>query len=160
MHLPPEVWGPLFWSTMHIVSLGYPDEPSYSEKRAAKEWFNALPHLLPCSICRDHFREVIGALPVETWLDNRKSLIEWVWMVHNKVNEKLGKAQITQEEFYKRYREMADRGLPIPPANPTAKIAEAELTQQYATGAVHATVGIAIAVTVGGLLWMSYRRAT
>ena len=38
MHLPPEIWGPMFWSTLHIVSLAYPEEPTYAEKRAAKEF--------------------------------------------------------------------------------------------------------------------------
>lgn len=157
MHLPPEVWGPIFWATMHLVALGYPDDPSYSEKRAAKEFYNSLPHLLPCPLCREHFREVLQGLPVETWLDNRRSLIEWTWMAHNKVNERLGKPQITQEEFYKRYREMADRGLPIPPASPTAEISDAKLTEQYARGATHAAIGISAAIVVGGLLWMSYK---
>ena len=157
MHLPPEVWGPIVWATMHLVSLGYAEDPSYSEKRAAKDFYNSLPHLLPCSVCREHFREVLKGLPVETWLDNRTSLIEWVWMVHNKVNERLGKAQITQAEFYQRYREMADRGLPVPPASPTAEIADAKLTEQYAQGAAHAAIGIAAVTLVGGLLWMSYK---
>jgi len=142
---------------MHIVSMGYPDEPSYSEKKAAKEWFNALPYLLPCTVCREHFREVVLAMPVETWLDNRKSLISWVWQVHNKVNERLGKPGVTEAEFYKRYQEMADRGLPIPPAAPTSEIADAKLTESYAQGAVHAGTAIAITAVVVGLLWYSYR---
>jgi len=142
---------------MHLVSLGFPADPTYSEKRAAKDFFNAMPHLLPCPVCRDHFREVLSILPVETWLDNRTSLIEWVWMVHNKVNEKLGKPTVTQEDFYQRYREMAERGLPIPPASPTAEIAEAKLTEQYAHGVVHAAIGIGATLVIGTLLWASYR---
>jgi hypothetical protein len=158
MHLPPEVWGPIFWSTLHIVSLGYPDEPTYSEKRAAKEFYGALPHLLPCPVCRDHFREVLQALPVETWLDNRTSLVEWVWMVHNRVNEKLGKAQVTKAAFFDAYRDMAKRGLPVPPANPTAEIADATKQESYVQGASHAVLGIVAIGIVGGLLWASYSK--
>jgi hypothetical protein len=158
MHLPPEIWGPIFWSTMHIVSLGYSDEPTYPEKRAAKEFFNGLQYLLPCSVCRNHFREVIQGLPVETWLDDRKSLVEWVWMVHNQVNQRLGKSTITLDEFYKRYKTMADRGLPVPPAAPTADIHDATLSQSYIQGATHAVVAVAGVAALGTLLWLSYRQ--
>ena len=159
MHIPPEVWGPIFWATLHITSMAYPDSPSYTEKRAAKEFFNALPHLLPCPVCREHFKEILKAMPVETWLDNRTTLTEWVWMAHNRVNERLGKPQLTQAEFVDRYREMADRGLPIPPANPTAEISDAMLTQAWTRGAATATGCVAAAAVVGGLLWLSYRKA-
>ena len=156
MHIPPDVWGPMFWATFHIDSLGYSDEPTYSEKRAAKEFFNAVPFVLPCAVCRDHFTEVLKGLPVETWLDNRKSLTEWVWMVHNRVNARLGKSEITQAEFYKRYNEMAERALPIPPANPTAEISDAMLTAAWTRGATTAAGVIVAAGTIGTLLWWSY----
>ena len=158
MHLPPEIWGPIFWSTFHIISLGYPEDPSYSEKRAAKEFFNGLVYLLPCPICRTHFREVLQLNPVETWLDNRKSLIEWVWTVHNQVNVKLGKPEITMIEFYKRYNEMAVRGLPIPPASPMAEIADAEMHAAWIRGASQTVGGLAALAFVGGLLWASYKK--
>ena len=158
MHLPPEIWGPLFWSTMHIISLAYPDDPTYSEKRAAKELFNAMAHLLPCPVCRSHYKDILQMSPVETWLDDRKSLIEWVWATHNKVNVKLGKPEITLSEFYTRYNEMAERGLPIPPSNPYAEITQAAEEAAWIRGA-STTVGVvAVAAAVGGLLWASYGR--
>jgi hypothetical protein len=157
MHLPPEIWGPIFWAMMHIVSMAYPDDPTYSEKRAAKDLFNALAQLLPCPVCRTHYKETIQKIPVETWLDNRTSLIEWVWMVHNAVNERLGKPTITQTEFFKRYAEMAERGLPIPPSNPQAEITDAAVEAAWIRGASSA-VGVVLAVSiVGGLLWISYK---
>lgn len=156
MHLPPEIWGPMFWSTLHIISLAYPDDPTYSEKRAAKELFNALVYLLPCPVCRSHYKEINQLMPVETWLDNRKSLVEWVWMMHNEVNKKLGKPEITMTEFYKRYNEMADRGLPIPPSNPHAEISDAAVEAAWIRGASTAVATLAVVAAVGGLLWASY----
>jgi len=157
MHLPPEIWGPIFWAMMHILSMAYPDDPTYSEKRAAKDLFNALAQLLPCPVCRSHYKETIQKIPVETWLDNRKSLIEWVWMVHNAVNERLGRPPITQTDFFKRYAEMAERGLPIPPSNPQAEITDAAVEAAWIRGASSAA-GIVLAVSiVGGLLWVSYK---
>ena len=158
MHLPPEIWGPMFWSTLHIVSLAYPEEPTYSEKRAAKEFFNSLVYLLPCPVCRNHFREVLQGSPVDSWLDNRKSLVEWVWSTHNQVNVRLGKGEITMIEFYRRYNEMADRGLPIPPSNPHAEISDAAIQAAWVRGASQAVGTIAVVGIVGGLLWASYRK--
>lgn len=159
MHIPPEVWGPLFWSTLHIMSLAYPDDPTYAEKRAAKEYINALAHLLPCPVCRSHFRDILKQAPVDTWLDNRKSLVEWVWMAHNQVNVKLGKAEISLATFYAHYNEMAERGLPIPPSTPTAEITDAAARAAWIQGAAAAVGAVAVVGAVGGLLWASYRKA-
>ena len=157
MHLPPEVWGPIFWSTMHLVSLAYPDQPTYAEKRAAKEFYNALAYILPCPVCRSHFSEILKGLPVETWLDNRESLVEWVWTVHNRVNQRLGKPETSREEFHRRYKEMAERGLPIPPASPTAEISDAAIDAAWIRGASTTAGVVFAAAVVGGLLWMSYK---
>ena len=157
MHLPPEIWGPMFWSTLHIISLGYPEDPTYSEKRAAKELFNAMVYLLPCPACRSHYKEVLQVNPVESWLDNRKSLTEWVWTTHNQVNLKLGKPEITMTEFYKHYSDMAERGLPIPPSNPQAQISEVESQAAWIRGASTMIGIVAVTAAVGGLLWASYK---
>jgi hypothetical protein len=156
MHLPPEVWGPIFWATFHLVSMAYPETPTYAEKRAAKEFFNSMVHLLPCPVCRDHFREILTAMPVDSWLDDRKSLVEWVWTLHNRVNLRLGKPEITQAEFMERYKEMAERGLPIPPSNPTAELSDSAIRAAQIQGGM-VTVGGLIAIgVVGSLLWLSY----
>ena len=158
MRLPPEVWGPVFWGTLHIVALAYPEEPSYAEKRAAKEFYKSMIFLLPCPACRQHFAEIIEGAPVENWLDNRKSLIEWNVSVHNRVNAKLGKPEISVEDFYKRYQEMADRGLPIPPANPTSEIAEAKMQDIYLRAVLHTTGTLVALGALGALIWYSYKK--
>jgi len=158
MHLPPEIWGPMFWSTLHIVSLAYPEEPTYAEKRAAKEFYNALAHLLPCPVCRDHFREVLQGLPIDSWLDKKGSLTEWVWMAHNQVNKRLGKPEISLADFYDRYRAMAERGLPIPPSSPTAEITDAAVSAAWIQGVLGTLGTIGVLGGVGWLLWASYRR--
>lgn len=142
---------------MHLVSLAYPDQPTYAEKRAAKEFYNALAYILPCPVCRSHFSEILKGLPVETWLDNRESLVEWVWTVHNRVNQRLGKPETSREEFHRCYKEMAERGLPIPPASPTAEISDAAIDAAWIRGASTTAGVVFAAAVVGGLLWMSYK---
>ena len=75
MQFPPSVWGPFFWHTMHIVSLGYPKNPTYNDKKCAKEFYESLTFLIPCSICREHYKEHISKNPLTPFLDSRKDLI-------------------------------------------------------------------------------------
>jgi hypothetical protein len=158
MRLPPEVWGPVFWGTLHIVALAFPDEPSYAEKRAAKEFYKSMAFLLPCPVCRNHFAEILEGAPVENWLDNRKSLIDWTVAAHNRVNVKLGKPEITVEEFYQKYQTMADRGLPIPPANPNAEISETAVHDIYLRALLHISGSLVALGALGALLWYSYKK--
>ncbi len=101
--MPPDVWGPIFWDAMHIVSLAYPVQPSEEDKAGAKAFFESLSVVLPCPICRTHYSEKIKASPVAT--GSKGELIYWVWDIHNQVNTLLGKPTITIEAFLERMRE-------------------------------------------------------
>lgn len=98
MRFPPAVWGPIFWMTIHIVALGYSETPTFAEKRAAKEFFEGLQFLLPCAICREHYREHLTEKPVSPFLDSRKALFSWTVALHNSVNKKLNKPTVTETE--------------------------------------------------------------
>jgi hypothetical protein len=105
MRLPPTVWGPLFWHTIHITALGYSNEPTYAQKRAAKEFFEALAHLIPCPLCRSHYETHLQKYPISPHLDKRIDLFRWTVNLHNEVNKSLGKPTQTEMEviyFYKR----------------------------------------------------------
>ena len=158
MHLPPEVWGPIFWCCFHLVSLGYPDNPTFAEKRSAKEFFNSMIFLLPCPSCREHFKEILQGSPVEPWLDNRRSLTEWVWSLHNQVNTRLKKPTLSQPEFYSRYSQMASRGLPIPPSAPLMELTDQAEQAAWIRGAASVAGVMALSGVVGGLLWASYSK--
>ena len=93
----PSVWGPIFWHTMHIISLGYPEEPDEKTRQAASSFYESLSTLIPCPICRDHYTQHIQQTPPTT--ESRKSLVEWVWKIHNQVNHDIGKAEISFDAF-------------------------------------------------------------
>jgi hypothetical protein len=97
--MSPAVWGPIFWATMHIVSLGYPNKPSTEDKAGAAAFYNSLASVIPCAICKSHYRAVLKATPVEEALNSRHDLIHWVFDIHNKVNVQLGKPIITFQEY-------------------------------------------------------------
>jgi len=98
MKLPPSVWGPYFWLTIHTIALAYPKEPSYSDKKSAKEFFESLQFLLPCPICREHLKDHLRKNPLGPHLDRRDDLFKWTVVLHNEVNKSLNKPILTELE--------------------------------------------------------------
>ncbi len=97
--LPPSVWGPIFWHTIHIVALGYPIAPTETDKAAARQFYESLATLIPCPICREHYKMNLEVLPIQNSLNTRSELVEWTWEMHNLVNDQLGKPQVSMDEF-------------------------------------------------------------
>jgi len=110
MHIPPEVWGPFFWYTIHITALGYPTEPAYAHKKAAKEFFESLRFLIPCPICRDHYTQHLEKYPIVSHLDRRSDLFRWTILLHNEVNKTLKKPVFTEAEVLKHLTRLGARG--------------------------------------------------
>lgn len=110
MRFPPAVWGPFFWHTIHIVALGYPKSPSYSDKKAAKEFYESLVFLIPCPVCREHYATHLQKSPLVPHLDRREDLFKWTVQLHNEVNASLGKPRITEAEALLFYRRIGARG--------------------------------------------------
>ena len=91
------------WAVIHTWALSYPLEPSDGDRIAAANYFNNLPNLIPCPRCGSDFAGILIEDPVETALDSRADLVEWSWRVHNRVNQKIGKAEIPFETFLTNY---------------------------------------------------------
>jgi hypothetical protein len=109
MLFPPSVWGPFFWHTIHIVALGYPKNPTYTDKKCAKEFYESLAYLLPCNICRQHYKEHLIKNPLTPFLDSRTDLIKWTVDIHNGVNKMLEKPEWTLEEVLAYYERVGNR---------------------------------------------------
>lgn len=85
-NMDTRLWGPIFWMTLHTVSFNYPETPTYLEKRHHYDFFNTIQYILPCTVCREHYQRNFKQYPLETYLDTKKTLIQWVIMIHNEVN--------------------------------------------------------------------------
>jgi hypothetical protein len=133
--MPPDVWGPIFWDAMHIVSLAYPVQPTDAEKAGAKAFFESLTTVIPCPICREHYAAKIKESPIA--LESKGELIYWVWDIHNQVNVMLKKPTVTIEQFLERMKTLGSRSSSSVSSSPVA------------IGAA-AIVGIAVGV---GALW-------
>ena len=109
MKFPPSVWGPFFWHTIHIVAMGYPKEPTYTDKRCAKEFYESLAFLLPCNVCKEHYKTHLEQNPITPYLDTRRDLLKWTINIHNAVNKMLNKPEWTEYEVVKYYERLGTR---------------------------------------------------
>jgi len=134
MGMSPAVWGPIFWSTMHIVSMGYPPNPKDEQKQGALQFYESLAHVIPCPICKEHYKHFLTEIPPN--VTNRDTLVEWVFTIHNKVNEQLGYKQLSFDEFIHSMRLLAAKQ-------------SVSLTESSAGSTLPLCVGVAIGLALG-----------
>ena len=106
--LKTKVWGPPTWFFLHSVSFTYPNNPSDQDKNNYKIFFESISNILPCSICSNSYKKYIieNDTNLSNFLDSRKSLSFWLYLIHNKVNKKLkvnNKLIPTYEEVVLKY---------------------------------------------------------
>ena len=101
-------WGNPGWFFLHSVTAGYPVDPDEFDslqgnpightRRVYTNFFTHTGDVLPCRFCRDSYKIFIKDLAIEDYIHSRRSLFEWLFKIHNKVNEKLGVSQETDLE--------------------------------------------------------------
>jgi hypothetical protein len=62
-------------------------------KRQFKALLTSLQDILPCIFCRNSFREFLKQLPIEPFLVGRIELVYWLYLMKDKVNNKLIKQE-------------------------------------------------------------------
>ena len=100
----PEIWGPHAWTFLHSVTLAYPDNPSDVDKSNYENFFNTLQPILPCAKCSQNYMKHIQEDPISNHLDSKKSLVNWLINVHNKVNKINNKEELTYNEVMNHYK--------------------------------------------------------
>jgi len=106
-------WGPLFWRLLHVFA-------EHSGKQINKNlqqdelrlWIHlleGLKNVLPCDICRTHYSTWLKEHNVEVLLDMDYSLTNnWIrnylWSLHNTINEGNDKAVFPFESLHPLYR--------------------------------------------------------
>jgi hypothetical protein len=105
MGLDSNVWGPHMWFFLHTSSMIYPLHPNAVTKKKYYDFFQNLPLFIPIESMASDFSHLLNEYPITPYLDNRESLIRWVWFIHNKINQKLEKPTISLNDFYVQYYE-------------------------------------------------------
>ena len=102
-----KIWGPHFWKTMHFISFSYPNNPTIEDKKYYKQFFESLCHVLPCSYCRVSCEYFISTEPTKLTdevLTNRETITKWLYLLHERVNQKLGvEYNVTYDEVVDKY---------------------------------------------------------
>lgn len=97
--MDPNIWGKHGWKFIHFVAQGYPNEPSQEQKLHYKNFLNSIQHILPCSLCKDHYSQNLINNPIDdTVLRNKNSFLNWTVKLHNIVNMQTGKEVIPHDK--------------------------------------------------------------
>jgi hypothetical protein len=98
------VWGPHYWFFLHTVSESYPLSPNQVTKRKYYDLIQNFPLFIPDTEMGNVFSELLDKYPVSPYLDSSESFFRWVHFIHNKLNIKLGKIEITLPTALDTYR--------------------------------------------------------
>lgn len=102
-------WGPDAWKLLHSITTKYPSKPTINDKRLYYTFFNTIKDILPCVYCRNSFHQYMQELNIKNYLSSKKRLCYWLYLIHNKVNDKLRKQGINHKPdpkfttIYRRY---------------------------------------------------------
>ena len=103
IYLDPKVWGPHYWFFLHTLAMTYPHHPNSITKKKYYEFIMNLSLFLPVEEISGEFSKLIDKYPVIPYLDDRDSFVRWMHFIHNKINEKLEKPQISLNDFFVKY---------------------------------------------------------
>ena len=104
-NLDPKIWGPHYWFFLHTIAMSYPVHPNAVTKKKYYDFVQNIPLFIPVESMAGEFSKLLDQYPVQPYLDNKESFIRWMWFIHNKINQKLEKPQISLNEFYVKYYE-------------------------------------------------------
>ena len=101
------VWGPAGWLFLHCIAANFPWEPDEEKKKSYLTFFKVIGHILPCRYCRESYQQFINEPCTKldySVVKNRKTMVKWLYDVHNKVNQKLGVKDVPcLQEVWDRY---------------------------------------------------------
>jgi hypothetical protein len=80
----PKIWGPPLWAEFHRLCR-WPTP-------GTRNTVHTFHERIPCLMCSLHFRVLLGQYPMPL---RDQELFAWSVFIHNKVNEDLGKPQVS-----------------------------------------------------------------
>lgn len=127
------IWGPPLWHVLHTISFNYPIHPTKEDKDNYLTYFKCLKYILPCSYCRENLKKNLKKFPLKKCVfKSRDTLSMWVYLLHEEVNNMLGKkSNLTYDMVRSRYEQFRSRCLN-----------EGELTTKKDTGCTKSLYGV------------------
>lgn len=88
--IDPATWGGDAWRFLHTLARAYPVTPDGQTRRAMYHLLSSLETLLPCTQCRQHFRDQMRSTGLRSSesgpLLSRKALEKWLDAAHRHAN--------------------------------------------------------------------------
>lgn len=95
----PAVWGSQAWRKFHSKAIYYPENPTPQQRYEVKNFYEReFLKDIHCENCRTSYSQFLRQYPIRH--ASRLELFNWGVDIHNLVNKKLGKKQITYNEAY------------------------------------------------------------
>ena len=113
-------WGPLLWKLLHGIAehAGQLMTPSYAEQEriAWLAFFRLTAEIIPCHVCKEHFRIYLKEHPVDQLkrmptTQLKPYIRHWFWEVHEWVNMTLGKPGFPEADLEGAYAKVQLRGV-------------------------------------------------
>ena len=94
----PNVFGPPFWFVLHNAAVTYPVAPTSFVKNGMIQLLSNLPLIVPCIYCREHFYTFITHANLNKAVESRESLFDFFVTIHNYVNKRYGKNEMSLQQ--------------------------------------------------------------
>lgn len=96
--MQPNVFGPVVWHFLHLMSFNYPVKPSVQDQNNYIDFLFSLSNVLPCKSCREHMKQNLldmgfrrNSKTIRKIMSSRSTFSKFLFHFHNKVNCQLRK---------------------------------------------------------------------
>ncbi len=108
-------WGPSGWNFLHAVAFTYSTNPTQKEKKEIIDFLFSFANVIPCLRCRYDFKQLLHEYLFDginsKYLNSKVSLSNFIIDLHNQVNIKLNKKELSYKQVYKLYYNPNKSGL-------------------------------------------------
>lgn len=94
----PNVWGPPLWDLLFTLSYKL---PANMKEKIFSDLFRQLEYVLPCQHCRRSY--IMYRKQVKVTKQNLENPGEWLWVIHDMVNQNLGKICINYDKLSEKH---------------------------------------------------------